>query len=149
MTFHIEFLRPKFSDPQTGLTLEAPDGHFRTYHPRNSNWLKNSPLRFEKIICANTLTPTPTSNVDVGAYIEKIGEAFAKAIPKKSPGVGKKAILVALELSVEGTGDGFKLDFSPGPEGLDPPALMKAVMGISPPNVLEYTVLKFIFSVWG
>lgn len=87
--------------------------------------------------------------MDVGAYIEKIGEAFAKAIPKKSPGVGKKAILVALELSVEGTGDGFKLDFSPGPEGLDPPALMKAVMGISPPNVLEYTVLKFIFSVWG
>jgi hypothetical protein len=149
MTFCVEFIRDNFRDDGTGLTLKAIGAHFRAWHPRNVNWLKNSHLRFERILIGNAPGPTPISKPKVVMYMELIGETLAAGISSKDPGVGKRVIVVQFQLPMEDIEDWFTLSFSPDPDGLDVPPLIEKLVALPRPDVLEYTSLQMIFSVWG
>jgi hypothetical protein len=128
--------------------LSVTGGIYKRWFPKKAGWLKDSHVKFEKIMVRDVPGPDPTTKAEIINYMERIGEAVEAVTPKNDPGTGKRLIVVRFELP-QMNKEWLNLKVSPDQDGLDIKALWDALMNLPKPDVDEYTMLQMFFGVWG
>jgi hypothetical protein len=147
-TLEIEFLQSRYHYPPTGLELVLSNGVVKKWQSQKPGWLKNSPIRLDRIAIADTFYPDPTIKAGIVNFMEEIGEVVSAIVPRKKRGSTAKLLGIAFNLPAKDPEECFELTASPDMGGIDGMKIWDAFKKMRPPAVSQHTSVKMFFGVW-